>query len=83
MVEPARDDTADVLDCAAQVLSVCGIRETDNFFALGGNSLAAVELMVMLEDRWERQLDLEAVFDATDFGHLARLVVEVRPAADR
>jgi acyl carrier protein len=40
------------------------VKPTDDFFALGGNSLAATRLMRLLRERFEVKLPLRSLFDA-------------------
>ncbi|MFK7886987.1 MAG: amino acid adenylation domain-containing protein, partial [Gammaproteobacteria bacterium] len=50
----------------------------DNFFALGGHSMLAVQLVAMLERATGLSLPLRVVFDAPDFGALAAAIDELR-----
>jgi len=46
------------------VLESDDISEDDDFFALGGDSMRAVQLVTQLEQRLDTELDLMLVFDA-------------------
>nr|WP_179419880.1 acyl carrier protein [Streptomyces sp. TLI_235] len=43
----------------------------DDFFALGGDSIAAVELAVLLEERLGLEVDTTTIVDAPDLAALA------------
>jgi acyl carrier protein len=63
--------TAHVLAAARTVLGVTAVGTADNFFALGGDSLAAIELTAALEERTGRPLDLDLLFDCETLGEFA------------
>ncbi|MBB5855702.1 acyl carrier protein [Amycolatopsis umgeniensis] len=47
---------------------------SDNFFALGGDSIAAVELAAGLEEALDREVETEIVTDSADFAALAEIL---------
>ncbi|MEW2514699.1 acyl carrier protein [Streptomyces sp. NPDC046870] len=55
----------------------------DNFFSLGGDSIAAVELVTLLEERLGVALDTEPVVNTADFAELAgALAAATAPARE-
>ncbi|KOU18270.1 hypothetical protein ADK52_30750 [Streptomyces sp. WM6372] len=46
-------------------------RAEDDFFALGGDSIAAVELSVRLEEALDVPVETELILDSPDFAALA------------
>ncbi len=83
---PATDGPVDV-EAALLVLfrQVLGVAEdvTDpDFFEHGGDSLAAVELVSLIENAFGVALPLEDVFETPTAGGLARAVEELLAAAD-
>ncbi len=81
--EPPRDRRADPLEAALAVLweRLLGIdlrpAGGDDFFALGGDSLAAIALVVEVERRWGRRIQLARFVRAPT---LAALAAEIRGA---
>lgn len=53
---------------------------TDDFFALGGDSLAAIELIASLEDAFDIDLGVEELFEYPTPTALAGRVQEIRGA---
>ena len=59
----------------AQVLEVEGeLGAADDFFALGGDSLSAVRLMIAIREEWGRDPGLAALFEYPDIAGLARRI---------
>jgi hypothetical protein len=57
-----------------QVLCVQDIRETDDFFELGGASVLGMKVMALLGEHLERDLPLRLLFDAPRLGDLAQVI---------
>jgi enterobactin synthetase component F len=55
----------------------------DDFFALGGDSLSAVQLMIAIRQHWGRDPGLAALFDAPDIAGLAARIDAAAEADDR
>jgi acyl carrier protein len=58
----------------AEEFSVPAVRDDDDFFALGGNSLLALHLLARIEDEFDLTLPLQALFEASTVGELAGLL---------
>lgn len=72
---------ADVLTLARSVLDRADVDPSANFFELGGDSLAAAELVDRLNEEFDLDVDLADFFEAPDLGSFARIVVQsARPA---
>lgn len=71
-----------VRSCWADVLKVDAVDSADNFFDLGGDSIAAVELLLALQTRFGLQLDLSILFEHSTFGeffaHLGDIALPMR-----
>ncbi|KAF1072469.1 MAG: Linear gramicidin synthase subunit D [Pseudomonas citronellolis] len=50
----------------SEVLGVPAIRRDDNFFALGGNSIKATQLIARLRERQQRAVELRLLFEAPE-----------------
>jgi len=55
----------------AELLDVADVHANDDFFALGGDSLKAVKLMMRISDIWGRDPGLAALFDRPDVRGIA------------
>jgi acyl carrier protein len=62
-----------VLTAAARVFRR-EVRGEDNFFAVGGDSIDAVELAVTVEELTQREVPTELVFETPTFGALAAAI---------
>ncbi|RMX07849.1 amino acid adenylation domain-containing protein [Corticibacter populi] len=60
---------ADVLE-----LNVAGIDADSDFFSLGGDSLSAVQLLAAVQQEWQRNPGLGALFASPSVGALAALI---------
>lgn len=72
-----------VADCWREVLGVPGVAADDNFFALGGHSLAALRVVRMINDRLRVQLARNALFLHPTVARLARQVSGSTEGDDR
>ncbi|OKI08068.1 hypothetical protein A6A06_35020 [Streptomyces sp. CB02923] len=66
----------------SDVLGVGEIAADDDFFALGGDSLLAVRLLLALRERWGVRLPLGAVFTAPTLARMAALLTETATLPD-
>jgi amino acid adenylation domain-containing protein len=79
-VAPSTDTERRIAEIWSGVLSVADVGVHDNFFALGGHSLIAMQVMSRLRDEFGVALTLRAIFDAPTITALAALV-EAEPGA--
>ncbi|MFI7536670.1 phosphopantetheine-binding protein, partial [Streptosporangium sp. NPDC049376] len=63
-----------------EVLGVPAVVSADNFFTLGGHSLAAVRLLFLVRDRLKVELTLRDLYDTEDFAAFVTWVGERLPA---
>lgn len=75
--ESAPDVEAEVLRMAGDVLNV-PCRAGDDFFDLGGSSLAAIRILGLVQEKFSVDVSLMEFFDSPDLGSFARLVEERR-----
>ncbi|MER6214397.1 phosphopantetheine-binding protein [Streptomyces sp. NPDC001272] len=71
-----------VLAAASEVFA-CPARAEDDFFALGGDSIAAVELAVRLEEGLEVAVETELIVESADFAALAAVLAAARAGDGR
>ncbi|BCJ49918.1 hypothetical protein Asp14428_13930 [Actinoplanes sp. NBRC 14428] len=62
------------------VLGVEQVDEHDDFFALGGHSLTALDLTTRIREELELDVRLAHVFDNTTFGAMTEIVRTAAPA---
>ncbi|MBT2453667.1 acyl carrier protein [Streptomyces sp. ISL-86] len=67
----------DLVLAAASAVFACPARADEDFFALGGDSIAAVELAVRLEEALGVAVETELILDAEDFTALAAALTGV------
>jgi acyl carrier protein len=72
---------AGVLALAARVLERADVDPDADFFELGGDSLAAVELVDRLDEELGLIVDLADLFEAPNLGSFARDAVQAAPSA--
>jgi acyl carrier protein len=65
---------AAVVEAVARILNRDSVDPAANFFAQGGDSLAALVLVAELEETFEIELPVESVFDAEDLVDIAEQV---------
>ena len=79
---PATDEEAEIASIVAGVLGVPRVGRRDDFFDLGGHSLAAVWVLQRLRDATGVDVPLRTFFDAPTVEALARAVAAGEQAAD-
>ncbi|MGW5701159.1 non-ribosomal peptide synthase/polyketide synthase [Amycolatopsis japonica] len=79
---PGSETERAVADVLAGVLGMDRVASDDDFFALGGDSLLAVQALSRLRRTFGVTLSARAVFDAPTVTGLARLVDEAQPAGN-
>ena len=65
-----------IADAWRELLGVDAIARADDFFALGGHSLAAVRLFARIRKQFAVDLPLATLFQASTLGELSRVVCE-------
>ena len=78
-VEPATEDQRAVAAIWAEVLGIDRIGLDDDFFALGGHSLAAVQIGAKIQSRFGAQLELRDFFDSPTVASTAVLLSAAGP----
>ena len=68
---PSVEDEATLAQMWCDVLRLQTVNRHDNFFALGGHSLTATQLISRLQARWGLELPLRAVFESPTLHELA------------
>lgn len=71
-------DEAEMIRIWEQVLGVGGLTATDNFFDLGGTSLAALRLLARLQDHCRSELSLPLLYEAPTVGGLLEQLGRLR-----
>lgn len=67
-----------------EVLGVSVIKNSDNFFDIGGNSLLAVELFFKIENKFKLNLPLAALLQADNFEMFVRdITSKIKPQAPK
>ncbi|HEV7514898.1 MAG TPA: amino acid adenylation domain-containing protein, partial [Thermoanaerobaculia bacterium] len=79
-VAPASPVEVLLVDFVREVLKVDAVGVEDDFFALGGNSLFAMQMTSRLRARFGVELPLRTVFENPTIGELARLIQRQRSA---
>jgi acyl carrier protein len=70
-------------DIWMEVLSLQAVQPTDDFIALGGDSVAAKRMMLLIEERLGVTLALPTLFEAPTLGALAAKVDAIRHQTGR
>src|SRR5579862_773297 len=80
--DPQSDLAAALRPVFERVLRCRPVREDDDFFDLGGDSLMAIELMLSIKQETGHDLPMTAIYDASSPRSLAGLLLaEARPAS--
>ena len=75
-VEPRSELEQTLADLYGRVLGIDRISADDDFFDMGGDSLLATQLLAALNDRFQVELPLRALFGATTPARLALAIVQ-------
>ncbi|MGK5533234.1 phosphopantetheine-binding protein, partial [Streptomyces sp. URMC 129] len=73
-VAPGTDQERAVAEIWQEILGVDRVGVDDDFFALGGHSLAAVQIGTRIRARFGAELDLRRFFDAPTVAHTVALL---------
>lgn len=68
----------DVAALWCEALDLAVVTRNDSFFALGGNSLAATQLLARTNEKYGCDLSLRMLFEAPTVADFARLIVQYR-----
>ncbi len=69
---------SNVLDVAQEILQTRGLTADDNFFAVGGTSLFAVQFALALSDRLGVEMSSTLIFNTDTFGNVAEVIASGR-----
>ncbi|WP_375495633.1 MupA/Atu3671 family FMN-dependent luciferase-like monooxygenase, partial [uncultured Nostoc sp.] len=76
-VAPQTDTEQAIADIFAAVLGVEAVGITDNFFELGGHSFLATQAIAQIQDTFNIEIPLRALFEANTVADLAIIVEEI------
>jgi acyl carrier protein len=77
-VAPRNSVEETIVDIWSQLLGVDSIGVNDNFFALGGNSILAIQLTSRLKKAFDLELQLRAIYDHQTPAALGATVVKAQ-----
>jgi acyl carrier protein len=77
-VPPRSDLEKKIADIWSSVLAIDGIGMDDNFFDLGGHSLAASALITQLIQTFQIELPSKSFFDAPTVGEMASIIDQLQ-----
>jgi amino acid adenylation domain-containing protein len=75
-VAPRTADERGIADCFAEVLEIDDVGLNDDFFDLGGDSLLATEVLLLIEERLNFHCPTEVVLESGSVGEVARRLME-------
>ena len=78
---PLNEAEQALAECWNEVLGVTPLSVDDNFFALGGNSLKAVQLAGRLRERYSVEVPVSALFETPNLGAFAEGLATQSPVA--
>ncbi|MCK4840518.1 MAG: amino acid adenylation domain-containing protein, partial [Methylococcales bacterium] len=79
-IAPRTEIESQLAEIWQQVLNVERIGVHDNFFDLGGHSLLSVRLMAVIQKRFDKELPISSLFQASDIAAQAQLLQQnVKP----
>ncbi|MBP2639111.1 MAG: AMP-dependent synthetase [Firmicutes bacterium] len=76
LVTPRNEQEEQLIKLWEEILETGPISVTDDFFQLGGDSLAAVRLLTMVEERWGQSIPLMDLFEGCSVEKMALLLAE-------
>lgn len=79
-VAPQNETEEFLAETFQQLLEIEKIGINDNFFQLGGDSLAAISLATRIRDRFNIEIDVNSLFDEPTIAALAEKVVALQQA---
>lgn len=81
MGPPVADKAAILHDIWCDVLGIDEVRQHDNFFTLGGESLSAMTVVSLVSERLGVDVNLEDLYENNTFAEFVELVLGASPAA--
>ncbi|WGL18224.1 amino acid adenylation domain-containing protein [Microbulbifer bruguierae] len=72
-----------LVDFCRELLARDSISVGENFFALGGHSLNAAQLLARINEQFHIRLDMRAVFEATSLRALAERIERIQPETEK
>ena len=81
-VLPENDTEKEVLDIWKSILGLDKISVTDNFFDLGGDSLASIKLASSIISKFSVNVEMKDIFDNPTVRDLSKLVVSLAESLD-
>lgn len=74
-VESSSGPEAEIRQMWQSILNISAIRDADNFFNIGGNSLLAVQLFSQISKRFKQNLPLSLLLGASDFKSFVQSII--------
>ncbi|KMS85477.1 MULTISPECIES: acyl carrier protein [Streptomyces] len=68
----------DLVQLVAEVIGGASVTADDNFFDLGGDSLHAAQLALLLDERWDQSVDVMVILTADSIREMYTEIVEGR-----
>lgn len=57
-----------------EILQLDEVAPSENFFDIGGDSLAVIELMASIQDEWGVEIPIDRLLDAADLNEVAACI---------
>ncbi|MDZ7375500.1 MAG: amino acid adenylation domain-containing protein [candidate division KSB1 bacterium] len=80
-IAPRNDIEAKLANICARLLNIQQVGISDNFFDLGGHSLLATQFIAHVEDEFQVELPLRAIFEEHTIAGLAEKIATLPPAS--
>ncbi|WP_338868505.1 amino acid adenylation domain-containing protein [Myxococcus stipitatus] len=82
-IAPSTPDEQRLADIWREVLGVERVGMDDDFFALGGHSMKAVQALARIQEAWRVEVSLRVLFEHPTLGAMAKHLEAARPAPSR
>ncbi|MDZ7358950.1 MAG: phosphopantetheine-binding protein, partial [candidate division KSB1 bacterium] len=80
-IAPRNDIEAKLANICARLLNIQQVGISDNFFDLGGHSLLATQFIAHVQDEFQVELPLRAIFEEPTIAGLAEKIATLPPAS--